>query len=151
MATPATGVTPWMPNVNAGPSANEMFRQLLAHAEPLGLTAPLWDLNNKYVYVQDPGLIIDQETRFKASPSAFKEHLQAPMNYQERQLKADGSISFDRKFSRFHIGLKYISDIETLPLEARTGTIQDRKLKVPRRISLPLATQFKATPPAMTR
>ena len=80
--------------VNAGPSANEMFRQLLAHAEPLGLTAPLWDLNGKYVYVQDPGLIVDQDTRFKASPSAFKEHLQAPLNYQERQLKADGSVSF---------------------------------------------------------
>lgn len=80
--------------VNAGPSANEMFRQLLAHAEPLGLTAPLWDLNDKYVYVQDPGLIVDQDTRFKASPSAFKEHLQAPLNYQERQLKADGSVSF---------------------------------------------------------
>lgn len=80
--------------VNAGPSANEMFRQLLENAEPLGLTAPLWDLNGKYVYVQDPGLIVDQDTRFKASPSAFKEHLQAPMNYQERQLKADGSVSF---------------------------------------------------------
>jgi len=80
--------------VHAGPSSNEMFRQLLSEAEPLGLTAPLWSLNDKYVYVQDPGLIVDQATRFKASPSAFKEHLQAPMNYQERGLKADGSISF---------------------------------------------------------
>lgn len=80
--------------VHAGPSAVEMFRGLLAEAEPLGLTKPLWSLNDKYVYVQDPGLIVDQGTRFKASPSAFKEHLQAPLNYQERGLKADGSISF---------------------------------------------------------
>ena len=80
--------------VNAGPSSNQMFRQLLTEAEPLGLTAPLWDLNSKYVYVQDPGLIVDQDTRFKASPSAFKEHLQAPLNYQERSLKQDGSVSF---------------------------------------------------------
>lgn len=80
--------------VHAGPSSNEMFRQLLSEAEPLGLTAPLWSLNDKYVYVQDPGLIVDQTTRFKASPSAFKEHLQAPLNYQERSLKADGSVSF---------------------------------------------------------
>lgn len=80
--------------VHAGPSSGEMFRELLVHAEPLGLTAPLWDLNNKYVYVQDPGLIVDQGTQFKASASAFKEHLQAPLNYQERQLRPDGSVSF---------------------------------------------------------
>lgn len=80
--------------VHAGPSATTMFRGLLAEAEPLGLTAPLWSLNDKYVYVQDPGLIVDQETRLKVSPSAFKEHLQAPMIYQERSLKADGSISY---------------------------------------------------------
>jgi hypothetical protein len=80
--------------VHAGPSANELFRQLLAQAEPLGLTAPLWDLNDKYVYVKDPGLIVEQETKFKIGPSAFKEHLEAPLVYQERQLKADGSISY---------------------------------------------------------
>ena len=80
--------------VHAGPSAVEMFRQLLEEAEPLGLTKPLWSLNDKYVYVQDPGLIIDQNTRFKAAPGAFKEHLQAQLNYQERALKPDGSVSF---------------------------------------------------------
>lgn len=80
--------------VGAGPSSVEMFRQLLADAEPLGLTLPLWSLNEKYVYVQDPGLIVDQETRFKASPGAFKDHLQSTLSYQERQLKADGSVSF---------------------------------------------------------
>lgn len=80
--------------VSAGPSAKEMFRQLLVEAEPLGLTKPLWDLNNKYVYIQNPGLIVDQGTRYKVSPSAFKEHLQAPLNYQSRELKQDGSVSF---------------------------------------------------------
>lgn len=80
--------------MHAGPSANEMFRELLVNAEPLGLTAPLWDLNSKYVYVQNPGLIVDQATYFKATPGAFKEHLQAPVQYQERQLKADGTISY---------------------------------------------------------
>jgi hypothetical protein len=80
--------------VHAGPSSKQMFRQLLEEAEPLGLTKPLWSLNEKYVYVQDPGLIVDQGTRFKAAPGAFKEHLQAPLNYQERGLRADGSISF---------------------------------------------------------
>lgn len=80
--------------VHAGPSSGDMFRELLSSAEPLGLARPLWSLNDQYVYVQDPGLIVDQVTRFKASPGAFKEHLQAPLSYQERQLKADGSVSY---------------------------------------------------------
>lgn len=80
--------------VHAGPSAVEMFRTLLHDAEPLGLTRPLWSLNDKYVYAQNPGLIVDQQTRFKASPGSFKEHLEATLNYQERRLNQDGTISF---------------------------------------------------------
>lgn len=80
--------------VHGGPSSVEMLKELLSNAEPLGLTRPLWDLNSRYVYVQDPGLIVDQGTRFKASPGAFKEHLEAPLSYQERHLNKDGTISF---------------------------------------------------------
>ncbi len=80
--------------VAAGASANDQFAGLLNEAEPLGLTKPLFHLNSQYVYIKNPGLIIDQESHFKVSPAAFKEHLQAPLNYQERQLKADGKVSF---------------------------------------------------------
>lgn len=80
--------------VHAGPTANQMFRNLLAEAEPLGLTAPLWSLNDKYVYVQNPGLIINQQTAFKVAPNAFVSHLEATHNYQERKLKDDGSVSY---------------------------------------------------------
>lgn len=80
--------------VRAGPAANDMFRRLLREAEPLGLTRPLWALNNKYVYVQSPGLIVDQQTLSKVSPNAFVNHLEATRNYQERKLKPDGSISY---------------------------------------------------------
>lgn len=80
--------------VYAGPTANDMFQQLLANAEPLGLTKPLWDLNRRYVYAQDPGLIVNQETAFKAAPSAFTGHLESTRSYQERKLKADGTVSF---------------------------------------------------------
>lgn len=81
--------------VNAGPSANDMFLQLLEMAEPLGLTAPLWSLNERYVYVRNPGLIIDQQDlENKIAPGAFKEHQQSTVAYQERSLLPDGSISF---------------------------------------------------------
>jgi len=80
--------------VHAGANAAEQFRQLLVEAEPLGITAPLFELNKKYVYVQNPGLIVDQLSKFKTSPGAFKEHLQSTTNYSSRQLKQDGTVSY---------------------------------------------------------
>jgi len=81
--------------VHAGPSANEMFRVLLANAEPLGLSQILWNYNDKYCYVRNPGFIIDQrDVENKVSPGAFKDHLESTAQYQERQVKADGSISY---------------------------------------------------------
>jgi hypothetical protein len=74
--------------------APEQFRQLLHEAEPLGLARTLFDLNDKYVYVASPGLVLNQRTHDKISPAAFKEHVAAPLEYQERELKKDGVISY---------------------------------------------------------
>lgn len=35
------------------------LRELLAQAEPLGLTKVLWQMNEEVVYVEDPGLVLD--------------------------------------------------------------------------------------------
>ena len=81
--------------VHAGPNAVEQFKELLRVAEPLGLTAPLFSMNDQYVYVRNPGLVIDRtDVENKVSPSAFKEHLEATSQYQERTVKADGSVSY---------------------------------------------------------
>ena len=80
--------------VHAGPNASAAFAELLHLAEPLGLSAPLWELNDRYVYVRDHGLLVDQRTNSKCSPSAFTDHLQAPLRYRERVLNADGSVSY---------------------------------------------------------
>lgn len=80
--------------IHAGPTANDMFRGLLSEAEPLGVAKVLWSLNERYVYVRDPGLIIDQGSRAKTAPGAFTQHLESTLSYQERHLKADGSISY---------------------------------------------------------
>lgn len=80
--------------VHAGKDANAQFAALLADATPLGLCRPLWQMNEKYVYVQDPGLIVDQRTGAKTAPGAFRDHLQATQVYQERELKADGTVSY---------------------------------------------------------
>lgn len=63
--------------VHSGPSAKEQFAGVLHVAEPLGLTKNLWDLNSRFVYVRDPGLVVNKETLSKVSPSAFKEHAES--------------------------------------------------------------------------
>lgn len=78
----------------AGVGFADMFVQLLMEAVPLGLTNILWEFNTKYVYVQDPGLIMNQVTRTKTSPSAFKDHLESTATYQEKQLGPEGKVSF---------------------------------------------------------
>ena len=78
----------------AGKSANQQFEELLSAAEPMGLTKPLWDLNDKYVYVQNPGLVMHQQTMLKASPAAFKDHLESTNTYQARELDKEGNMSF---------------------------------------------------------
>jgi hypothetical protein len=42
-----------------------------------------------------------------------------------------GVVTLDRKASRVHLGLKMISDIETLDVEAPEGTIQGKPKKIP--------------------
>jgi hypothetical protein len=74
--------------------ADEQLRDLLAGAEPLGLSQPLWALNDKFVYVANPGLIVDQLTAQKIAPNAFKDHHQATQVYQERTLRPNGTISY---------------------------------------------------------
>lgn len=76
-----------------GPTALADFQKMLHDAEPLGLSEPLWVLNKKYIYVQDPGLIINEETTAKTSPAAFKDHLEAPAEYLERVFKPDGTVT----------------------------------------------------------
>lgn len=80
--------------VHAGPTAKDQLRDLLTNAEPLGLTQPLFDFNERYLYVRDPGLVLNQRTLAKVSPSAFREHTESTAEYQERVLKPDGAVSY---------------------------------------------------------
>ena len=75
-------------------NAAEQFREMLSDAEPLGLAEPLWALNERFVYVANPGLIVDQASSQKVSPTAFKDHHQSTQVYQERVLRPNGTISY---------------------------------------------------------
>jgi len=54
-------------------TADEL-RDLLSTAESLGLTRALWDINKEVVYVEDPGLIVVEETGQKMNADMFKGH-----------------------------------------------------------------------------
>ena len=79
----------------AGPSANKQFEALLHEAEPLGFTQVLFELNNKYTYVRNPGIIIDkQNLNHRIATKIFKESLEANRKYTERSIKPDGTIQY---------------------------------------------------------
>lgn len=48
-----------------------------------------------------------------------------------KTVSSEGVLTLDREASRVHVGLKYISDIETLNIEAPQGTIQGKRKSIP--------------------
>lgn len=75
-------------------SGADALADLLHEAEPLGLGAPLWAFNDRFLYVKDPGLIYDVKTQFKMAPGAFKEHAQSTEEYHQRVLRGD-TVTFE--------------------------------------------------------
>lgn len=74
---------------------NEAFEQLLRSATPLGLSRVLWSLNERYVYIRKPGLVVSlQEMDNKISPSAFKEHAESTSRYHQGKLGDNGEIEY---------------------------------------------------------
>ena len=80
---------------HAGPSANKQFEQLLHEAEPLGFTQVLFQLNDKYTYVRNPGIIVDKHNlNHRIAIKTFKEALEVNRKYTERLIKPDGTIQY---------------------------------------------------------
>ena len=72
----------------------EAFAGVLHMAVPLGLTKPLFELNDKYTYVRDPGLIINNSTLARVAPKSFTDHLESTTRYQMAKLNSDGSVGY---------------------------------------------------------
>ena len=76
------------------PSANEKFMQLLKMAVPLGFARVLFELNSKYAYIDDPGIVVDTNTGRKISVDVFKGHLASTSQYMKGTLAKDGSVKY---------------------------------------------------------
>lgn len=75
-------------------NGNSAFIQLLRTSETLGLSKSLFDMNKKYAYVSDPGVVIELKTGRKISPDAFKSHVASDIRYTEGVLMKDGTVRY---------------------------------------------------------
>lgn len=74
--------------------ANAKFMQLLKTADPLGFARALFEFNNKYAYIDDPGIVVDTKTGRKISVDVFKGHLASTSQYMKGSLTKDGSVRY---------------------------------------------------------
>lgn len=68
------------------------FRDLLRYAEPLGFARSLFDINEKYAYVSNPGVVVELDTGRKISPDAFRNHIASDLRYVSSVLRKDGTV-----------------------------------------------------------
>lgn len=80
----------------SAPNAAELLGQLLKEAEPLGLSRPLWQMNDRVIYIQDPGLIVRRSNHQKMSPAQFKEHAFSTVSYVEQTMGTDGTMKYKK-------------------------------------------------------
>lgn len=76
----------------------EELTELIKIAEPLGITKPLWQINEEVIYVENPGLVIIPDEDFqKLSPDAFKSHSRWATAYATGiRVAANGSLIRDK-------------------------------------------------------
>ena len=73
--------------------SEEKFIDLMSEAEPLTISTKLWEMNERLVYVRDPGLVIADDT-IKMTPTGFTSHSDwATESVPERVIKPGGAIS----------------------------------------------------------
>jgi len=65
--------------------------QVLDTAFEYDASAALHKLNERVLYVRDPGLIWDHSTRMRMAPSAFKEHAFSNLHYFEKRVDKKGN------------------------------------------------------------
>lgn len=71
----------------------EELTELLEASEPLGMTRALWRINNEVVYVEDPGLIVVEDTLQKMNADMFKGHSRwATATATETKVSAKGDV-----------------------------------------------------------
>jgi len=69
------------------------LEKLLHNAQSIGLTKVLFDFNERFIFINEPGLVLKKSTLAKMAPAPFRNDIMATKTYQEQVLKPDGEIS----------------------------------------------------------
>ena len=80
--------------VHAGPDANKLFQDVLAKAIPFGLTRTLWELNDTFVHINKPSLLIERKTKEKYTTSEFSDGDAGIIESFEQRIKANGDVTY---------------------------------------------------------
>lgn len=77
--------------------SDEALIKVLEDAEPLAMTAHLWQMNEELCYVANPGLIISTQDRTKMAASAFTGHSDwSTASVPERKVTPTGKVSHEK-------------------------------------------------------
>ena len=85
-----TGLDDYIVNLK---NKDDLGKLIHEKAEPMTISAALWGLNEKVIYIQDPGMVLVQGTDQKMNPSAFVNHAYANVMMCEQVLHDDGTMS----------------------------------------------------------
>lgn len=71
----------------------EALQDLMDNGQPLTLARPLWELNEKLIYIYQPGIVLSKDSGQKIAPAAFRDHAYGTKGYSEQVLLPTGAIS----------------------------------------------------------
>ena len=71
--------------------ADQFKEQVLEQAFEFEASEALHKLSQRVVYVRDPGIMWDHQTRQRMSPAAFKEHAFSNLHFHERRMDKKGN------------------------------------------------------------
>lgn len=74
-------------------SAADLERLMAVEMRPLAISEGLWQFNNEFVFVRNPPMIINLQTRSKVTANDFVNSLCANRSHPEQVVNKDGTIS----------------------------------------------------------
>jgi hypothetical protein len=89
-----SGLDDYLVHADGDPVAQ--FAALLHEAIPLGLARPLIDLNKRYVFVKNPGMVVNATQMNKISTASFRDGIEATSSFRMASLNNKGDVVYKK-------------------------------------------------------
>jgi hypothetical protein len=104
----------------------DAFNKVLESAIEFSSSKALHELSKRVVYVRDPGLIFDHQTRQRISPSAFKEHAFSNLHYYEERVTKTGTTLVKMSTAKEWIEWEHRAEVPGVSFAPGEGNITDQ-------------------------